>query len=83
MLFSVLIWALSAIVTKETNDEAIEDQTKMYVAALLSISCFLLLLRMILIIVRQIKQPLGQENFKIEVIAGGRTSTTYGSSFLI
>ena len=76
----VLIWALSAIVSKETDNQDILDQTKMFVAALLSISCVLLLLRLILVIVRQKRQPIGQEESSSDD-QRRRSSTTYGSIF--
>ena len=83
LLISVLIWALTAIVTKEAGDFAILDQTKMFVASLLSISCVLAVLKIIMVIFRQKTDPIGKLYDEVD---GGdlasRTSTTnYGSIF--
>lgn len=76
---AVLIWALTAIVTKESTDPNILDQTKMFVAALLSISCILFVLRMLLIVIRQMQNPIGKVYDTMD--SGKITSTTYGSIF--
>jgi len=81
--YLVLIWALTAIVTKEAGDFTILDQTKMFVASLLSISCVLAVLKIIMVIFRQKTDPIGKLYDEVD---GGdlasRTSTTnYGSIF--
>ena len=67
---------------KEAGNSLIFDQTKMFVASLLTISCFLSLLRIVLIIFRQRKDPIGKLYDEIDGEIGSRTTTTnYGSIF--
>ena len=67
---------------KEAGNSLIFDQTKMFVASLLTISCFLLLLRIVLIIFRQRKDPIGKLYDEVDGEIGSRTTTTnYGSIF--
>ena len=71
---------MSAIVTKEAEDSNILDQTKMFVASLLSINCVLAVLRTLLVIFRQRKNPIGKNYDDMD--GERRTSTTnYGSIF--
>ena len=77
--FSVLIWATSAIVSKESGEPSVNDQTKMFVAAIVAISCVLFVLRVIFIVFRQRKQPIGcLEDEQDAAISSG---TYYGSIF--
>ena len=77
--FSVLIWATSAIVSKESGEPLVNDQTKMFVAAIVAISCVLFVLRVIFIVFRQRKQPIGcLEDEQDAAISSG---TYYGSIF--
>jgi len=75
--YLVLIWTTSAIVTKQATNPLVNDQTKMFVAAILAIACILFVLRMAIIIYKQKKNPLG----KSDDIADVARSTYYGSIF--
>lgn len=77
----MLIWALSAIVTKESEDPNVIDQTKMFVAALLSINCVLFVLRVLVVVLRQRRNPIGQEYDSVDAAGGGAGRSTYGSIF--
>ena len=78
----MLVWALAAVVSAEVSNPDVLDQTKMFVAGLLSISCVFLLLRIILVILRQKQNPIGKLYDNVdsgEVPNSG--ITTYGSIF--
>ena len=77
----MLIWATSAIVAKEAGDPQVNDQTKMFVAAILAISCVLFILRIILIIIKQRKQPLDTIEDEIDTSTSRNSATYYGSIF--
>ena len=67
---------------KEAGDSLILDQTKMFVASLLSISCLFSVLRILLVVFRQRKDPIGKLYDDVDGELGSRTSTTnYGSIF--
>ena len=70
--------------TKEAEDDKVEDQTKMFVASLLTISCVFLFIKIVLILFRQKNQPLGKsyDDMDFGTSTDERTnSTTYGSIF--
>ena len=73
---------LAAIVSAEVSNPDVLDQTKMFVAGLLCISSVLLLLRIILVFLRQRQNPIGKLYDNVD---SGPTSTsgisTYGSIF--
>ena len=84
IFFSVLVWALAAIVAAEVSNPDVQDQTKMFVAGLLSISCVFLLLRIILVILRQRTKPIGQDYDNVDSSDPSRSGiSTYGSIFWI
>ena len=84
IFFSVLVWALAAIVAAEVSNPDVQDQTKMFVAGLLSISCVFLLLRIILVILRQRSKPIGQDYDNVDSSDPSRSGiSTYGSIFWI
>ena len=60
MTFPVLIWATSAIVANEVEDQQVDDHTKMFVAGLLSVCCVLLALRLLIVGYRQKVDPIGK-----------------------
>ena len=73
---------MAAIVAAEVSNPEVQDQTKMYVAGLLSISCVFLILRIILVILRQRTKPIGQDYDNVDSSDPTRSGiSTYGSIF--
>ena len=79
--FTVLVWALAAIVAAEVSNPDVLDQTKMFVAGLLSISCVMLLLRLTLVFLRQKQKPIGREYDNVDSNENPSGISTYGSIF--
>ena len=64
ILILVVIWASIGIITKQNGKdgtaEEVPDQTKTLVKVVLGLACVFMALRTILVVVRQIKRPLGR-----------------------
>lgn len=76
--YLVIIWATTAMVTEKTDDELVPDQTKMFVASILSVACGLLVLRIFLVSVRQWQTPIGHRQ---DTMTPMQTITSYGSIY--
>jgi hypothetical protein len=76
-LISVAIWATAAIVTREVSDSQVLDQTKMFVAGILSLCCAFFAVRIFLVVLRQKRGPIGKQDDSDVSQASG--TTTYGS----
>ena len=63
--------------TKQAAEPLVNDQTKMFVAAILAIACILFILRMAIIVFRQRNNPLG----KSDDMADAARTSYYGSIF--
>ena len=56
----VVIWASIGIVAEKASDATVPDSTKNLVYAILGLTCVLLVLRIVIVVIRQLKRPLGQ-----------------------
>ena len=58
-IFSVVIWASIGVLTKINTKENIPSSTSDLTKAILGVTCILLAIRIAIVILRQIKRPLG------------------------
>merc|ERR1711997_980662 len=58
--YLVVIWASVGILVKKLEDETVADSTKALVKAILGVACGFLVLKLVLVTIRQLKRPLGQ-----------------------
>ena len=59
-LILVVIWASIGIVAEKASDATVPDSTKNLVYAILGLTCVLLVLRIVIVVIRQLKRPLGK-----------------------
>jgi len=58
--YLVVIWASIGIVAEKGSDATVPDSTKNLVYAILGLTCVLLVLRIVIVVIRQLKRPLGR-----------------------
>ena len=58
--FIVVIWASIGIIVANKDDETVPDSTNDLVNAILGMTCVFLVLRIVIVVIRQLKRPLGQ-----------------------
>ena len=56
----MVIWASIGIVAEKGSDATVPDSTKNLVYAILGLTCVLLVLRIVIVVIRQLKRPLGR-----------------------
>jgi len=59
--YLVVIWASIGVFSKNNDDDTIADSTKSLVKAILGVACILLVIRIVIVVVRQLKWPLGRK----------------------
>ena len=60
--YLVIIWAVNAIRAKKMNDPDVPQEIKDFVLAILIIASLTFVVRIVLVIYRQVKKPLYQEH---------------------
>jgi len=58
--YLVVIWASIGIIVANKDDETVPDSTNDLVYAILGMTCVFLVLRIVIVVIRQLKRPLGQ-----------------------
>ena len=56
----MVIWASIGIIAANKNDATVADSTNNLVYAILGLTCVFLVIRIFIVVMRQLKRPLGQ-----------------------
>lgn len=58
--YLVVIWASIGILVKKQNDDKVAESTKNLIRAILGLACIFMALRIVIVVLRQLKRPLGR-----------------------
>lgn len=58
--YLVVIWASIGILVKKQNDDSVAESTKNLVRAILGLATIFMVLRIVIVVLRQLKRPLGR-----------------------